>query len=298
MAWRPKRRERDLERELRSHLDLEAEERRQEGLSPQEARYAAQRAFGNTALVKEDVRAMWTWAWFDSLAKDLRYALRTMRNNAGFSAAAILSLALGIGANTAIFSLIDALLLRSLPVANPAELVQMMLVQRGRPVNSFGYPSIGALAGRTEIFSGVGGFSRAFFNVAGRDGSERVIGAWVTGGYYPTLGIGAFAGRLLTPDDDRLGAPPAAVLSYPYWESRFGRDFGAIGRSIRIEGQPVRIVGVSPRGFTGANVGDAANLTLPLAVLPQLFPERAQQLESGSQWLRVLARPQPGISIA
>ncbi len=298
MWWKRKQHEHDLERELRSHLDLEVEERLHDGLSPRDARYAAQRALGNTALIQENTRAMWTWASLDPLTKDLRYAFRTIRNNAAFSTAAILSLALGIGANTAIFSLIDALLLRSLPVRNPAELVQLFLVEQGHLGNSFGYPSIGALASLTDTFAGVGGFTSASFNVTSPEGTERVSGAWVTGGFYPALGLEPFAGRLLTPDDDRPGAPPAAVLSYSYWENRFARDFGVVGRSFELEGKPVAIVGISPRGFDGANVGDRANVTLALAALPQLFPERFQQLESGSQWLRVLARPRPGVSIA
>jgi predicted permease len=296
--WFRKSPEQDLERELHSHLELEAEEQRGSGLSPDDAPSAAQRAFGNTTLVMEDMRAMWTWTPIDRLAQDLRYALRTMRKNLGFSAAAILSLALGIGANTAIFSLIDTLLLRSLPVRNPAELVQVMLVEQGHPGSSFGYPTIGALAARTDIFDGLCGFSSASFNLTSRDGSERVSGAWVTGEYYRTLGLEALAGRLLTPGDDQPGAPPVAVLSYAYWQTRFAGDFGVLGQSIRIGGKPVKIVGVSPRGFSGANVGDAANLTLPLAALAQVTPERAPQLASGSQWLRVLARPRPGISMA
>ena len=199
MGWFRKSREQDLERELRSHLELEAEEQRDSGLSPGDAPSAARRAFGNTTLVKEDMRAMWTWTTIDRLAQDLRYALRTMRKNPGFSAAAILSLALGIGANTAIFSLIDALLVRSLPVRNPTELVQVMLVEQGRPGNSFGYPTIGALAARTDIFAGLCGFSSASFNLASHEGNERVSGAWVTGEYYQTLGLEALAGRLLIP---------------------------------------------------------------------------------------------------
>ena len=254
--WFRKSPEQDLERELHSHLELEAEEQRGSGLSPDDAPSAAQRAFGNTTLVMEDMRAMWTWTPIDRLAQDLRYALRTMRKNLGFSAAAILSLALGIGANTAIFSLIDTLLLRSLPVRNPAELVQVLC-----------------------------GFSSASFNLTSRDGSERVSGAWVTGEYYRTLGLEALAGRLLTPGDDQPGAPPVAVLSYAYWQTRFAGDFGVLGQSIRIGGKPVKIVGVSPRGFSGANVGDAANLTLPLAALAQVTPERAPQLDrAGGPW--------------
>ena len=149
-----------------------------------------------------------------------------------------------------------------------------MLVEQGHPGNSFGYPSVGALAARTEIFAGLCGFSSASFNLTSRDGSERVTGAWVTGEYYQTLGLEAFAGRLLTPGDDQPGAPPVAVLSYDYWESRFAGNFDVIGQSRRIDGKPVKIVGISPRGFSGANVGDAANLTLPLAALAQLTPER------------------------
>jgi predicted permease len=298
VRWRRSHnRERDLERELRAHLDLEAEEFENAGLSAADARHSAQRALGNFTRIQEDIRAMTTLTVLDDLAKDLRYALRSMRANPGFAAAAILSLALGIGANTAIFTLIDSLLLRSLPVPNPEQLVQLQLVELGRPGNSIGYPAIGALANRTDIFAGVAGFSSASFNVSEHEGSERVGGAWVSGGYYPTLALRPIAGRLLTTEDDRPGAPPAAVLSYRYWQKHYNRDFGVVGRSVSIEGKPVAIVGVSPEGFLGANVGDAADLTLPLAVLAQLYPERAQQLESGSQWLRVLARPLPGVSM-
>ncbi|HLK62632.1 MAG TPA: ABC transporter permease [Bryobacteraceae bacterium] len=296
MIWRKQRREQDLERELRSHLELEAEEQLQAGASGLDARLAAQRAFGNIALVQEEIRSMWTWTLPEQIAKDVRHALRSIRGNAVFSAAAILSLALGIGANTAIFSLIDALLLRSLPVRNPGELVQLMLVERGRPGASLGYPSVVALSRLRDTFQGVAGFAPYGFEMTSGDAVERVPGAWVSGEYYPTLGVEPFLGRMLTPADDRPGAPPVAVLSYSYWENRFARDFGVIGRTLMLEGKPVSIVGVSPRGFDGASVGDASNLTVPFQALPQIFPERAERLESGSQWIRILARPQPGVT--
>ena len=299
MRWPSKReRERRIERELRAHLELEAEELQAAGMSPEDAALAARRGLGNAALTGEEMRAVWSWTALEQLLQDVRYAWRMLRNHPGFSAAAILSLALGIGANTAIFSLIDALLLRSLPVRNPGQLVQLYLVEQGRAVNSFGYPSIGALAARTDVFSGLCGFTAAAFNLTGSDTPERVSGAWVTGGYYRTLGVEALAGRVLTPDDDRPGRPLVAVIAYDYWASRFGRDFAIVGSNLQIEGQPVRIVGVSQRGFSGANVGEEANVTLPLAALAQLYPERAPNLESGSQWLRVLARPLPGVSLA
>jgi len=293
-----KQRERELEREIRSDLELEAAERQASGLSAEEARLAARRAFGNAGLVEEEVRKAWGWTFASQLTQDLRYALRTVRSNRAFSAAAIVSLALGIGANTAIFSLMDALMLRFLPVRNPGELAEVMLVEQGRPGDSFGYPPIAALAGRKDIFSGVAAFTSYSFNVTSGDGTVRLPGAWVTGEFYQMLGIEPLAGRLLTPEDDRRGAAPVAVLSYAYWKNHYGGDFGVVGQTIQIEKQPVPIIGVSPRGFEGANVGSAANITLALGTLPQLFPGRSRMLEAGAQWLRVLARPQPGISMA
>ena len=297
MFWRRQAREHELDREIRDHLELEAEEQRERGLNPEQARQAAQRAFGNAALAAEDTRAAWSWTTLDRLRQDVRYGLRTLRKNLAFTAAAVLSLALGIGANTAIFSLTNALMLRSLPVHNPQELVQVLLVQQGRQVNSFGYPAIRALAQRHDVFANLCGFSAAFFNLVSKDGAERVSGAWVTGGYYLALGLQPAAGRLLAPSDDAPGAPPVAVLSYDFWDRRFGRSPNAIGQTLPVEGKPVTIAGVSPPGFTGANVGNGADLTLALGALPQIYPERARNLESGSLWLRVLARPRPGMTM-
>lgn len=238
------------------------------------------------------------WSFASRLGQDLRYAIRTIPANRAFSAAAILSLALGIGANTAIFTLIDALLLRSLPVPNPTSLVKLQFAEQDQTGDRFSYPVVRALGERTDIFSGVGGFGGDSFNVSSGDDSQRVSGAWVTGGFYRTLGLQPFAGRFLTDNDDRLGNPPTSVLSYGYWENRFSGDLGAVGRSILIEGKPVTIVGISPKGFTGVNIGEAADITLPLAALPQLFPEHARALEAGRPWMMLLARPRTDISMA
>ena len=216
MGWRwwwKRNREEGLEREIQAHLELESEELQDAGLAAEDARLAARRALGNTTRIKEDIRIMWTWTALDHLAQDVRYALRAMRHNPAFTAAAVLSLGLGIGANTAIFSLIDALLLRSLPVRNPGQLVQLQLVEQRRPGSSFGYPSIRALAERTDVFAGLCGFTAASFNLTSRDGIERVAGAWVTGGYYPTLGLEPFAGRLLAADDDQPGSQATSTRS-------------------------------------------------------------------------------------
>jgi predicted permease len=290
MFWR-RRRERDLDRELHDHLALEAEERNSQA--------EACATLGNLALIKEDVREAWGWMWLDRLAQDLRFAFRTLRKSPAFAVTAVLSLALGIGASTAIFSLIDALLLRWLPVRSPQELVQLTIagVPRANPplMENFSYPLVKALETRREIFAGLCGFTGGRFPVGANDSVEETPGAWVAGAFYETLGLQPAAGRLLTRDDDHLGATPAAVISDGYWNRRFGRDPRIIGQSIPIFGKPVTIVGVSPAGFSGANVGQVADITLPLAVLPQVQPDEPYMIDAGSWWIRVVARPQPGI---
>ncbi len=242
---------------------------------------------------------MWGWMFLDRLAQDLSYALRGMRRSPGFTATAVVSLALGIGANSAIFSLIDAVLLRWLPVRDPQGLVQLIIRRPNpEPLDSFSYPLVLALAEQHDIFAGLCGFTGARFNVGQGDSLESTSGAWVSGGYYDTLGLQPAAGRLLTTGDDRPGAAPLAVITDEYWQRKFGRNPAAVGRQILLEGKPVTIAGVSPAAFTGANVGETADITLPLAVLPQFLVDGQYQVDAGSWWLRVLARPQPGMSPA
>ena len=291
MNWRQKR-ERDLERELRSHLEAESDERQGDV-------HAARRALGNLAQVKEDVREAWGWTWLERLVLDLRYALRTMRHSPGFTATAVLSLALGIGANTAIFSLIDALMLRWLPVRDPQELVQLTAAVRNQPPSaSLSYPVIRELAAQHDIFSGVFGFASAIFYSGPPNATERTTGAWVTGEFYETLGLTPVAGRLLTREDDDPGAPPAAVITEGYWERKFGRDPGVIGQTMLLENVPVTIVGVSPPGFNGTTIGWIADVSLPVGVAPQLLPDGASRLTNTARWLRVIARPKSGVSRA
>jgi predicted permease len=283
------RRDDDLDDEIRQHLRMAAEDRGEE---------AARREFGNIALIKEVTREMWGWTSLERFAQDLRYAFRGMRRSPAFTLTAVLSLALGIGANTAIFTLIDALLLRSLPVHSPARLVQLIIYQNGKPSESFSYPVVRALAEQKELFSTLAGFSGARFNVGTVDSVERTPGAWVSGEYYQMLGLLPVLGRLIEPADDKPRATPAAVITDDYWRRKFARDPHMVGRTILIESVPVTIVGVSPPGFSGANVGEVADITLPLASNTQLFPEMTGRLTADPQWLRILARPRPGISTA
>jgi predicted permease len=285
-----------LDDDIRDHLERETADNIDRGMTPDAARAAAHRAFGNVALIKEDTRAVWIPVWVDQVVQDVRYAVRTLRRSAGFSAVVVLTLALGIGLNTGIFGLIDALLLRSLPVRNPQELIALTRIQGNQSGESFSYPQVRFLAEQNDIFLSLCGSSVDTFNVGPPEALESTGGAWVSANYYETLGLVPVVGRLLAPDDDRPGASPAAVITDNYWARKFGRDPGAIGRPLLVEGVPVTIVGVSPPGFSGASVGNAADITLALSVLPQLKPERRSMLGVGGRWLKVLARPREGLS--
>jgi putative ABC transport system permease protein len=289
-------REAELAREVASHLALLEDEFRRRGMSVEEARFAARRAFGGVEQTKEVQRDARSFRWISDLWHDVRYASRDLARHSGFALATILILAFGIGANTAIFSLIDSLLLRTLPVQEPHRLVQILLILRGQRVDSMSYPVVRALQEQPDLFAGVCGFSGASFSAGPRGAAERTAGAWVSGGCFQALGIQPFMGRLLGPDDDNPGAAPAAIVSYGFWERRLARDPLVIGQPILLDGRPVTIVGVTARGFTGAEVGWVADVTLPLAAIPVLQPGSVL-LEPNQQWLRVLARLRPDGSI-
>lgn len=294
------RTERDLNDELEAFVDMAAADRMQDGTAPAEAQRLAVLHLGGIEQAKERVRSGRHGASLDEVGRDVRYAFRTFVRNPGFTVIVVLTLALGIGANTAIFSLIDALMLRWLPVRNPHELVQVTF----RPANptespgaSFSYAIVRAFDEQDEIFADVAGFSGFSFDVGPSGSVSRVPGAIVTGGYYETLGLNPVLGRLLTRDDDEAGAPLVAVLSHGYWERQLARSRDVVGQAVRINGVPVTVVGVSPSGFVGANVGSIADITMAVAALPQVSPSAAPLLGTGNFWLRVLARPRPGVSV-
>ncbi|QOY86594.1 ABC transporter permease [Paludibaculum fermentans] len=254
---------------------------------------------GNLTRVAEEGRAAWNWTWLEQLYRDAQYAFRTLRRNPAFTATAVLSLALGIGANTAIFSLVDALMLRWLPVRDPQALVQVKMGTSKSEFagDTFSYAIVNALAEERTLFEGVCGFSGTEFTIGPVGSLSRVPGAWVTGAYYETLGLNPELGRLLTRTDDQPGAAPAAVISDGYWSRQYARSPGVIGQTIPMNGKAVPIVGVSPAGFTGANVGSPADITIAVAALPSLQPVDEPLLGRGNYWLRVLARPRPGLSV-
>jgi putative ABC transport system permease protein len=282
--------EAELEAELRDHLERQVADYIRDGYTEQEARRRARLEFGGVEQVKELCRDARGTRLVEELAQDVGYAARLFRKSPGFTAVAVLTLALGLGANMAVFGLVEALLMRPLPVRNPGELIVLIRVQGPSTAEHFDLPQVTHLAAQSAIFSSLCAFGTDTFNVGNADTLEPTPGAWVTGSYYETLGLQSVAGRLLTPEDDRLGAPVAAVITYDYWTRKFARDPGIIGRHILIDGVPVTIVGVTPPKFTGAVVGEAAAITLAINVRPQVQPDRASFLEAGARWLRILAR--------
>jgi putative ABC transport system permease protein len=290
--------ENELRDEIRFHLDARAADLVRRGLSPADAARQARLEFGPIEKQKDEARASAGMRLMDEVIGDVRYALRASARNKGFAAAAIVTLALGIGANTAIFTLIDALIIRTLPVSRPEQLLQLRLgsAQDTEGYASLSYPMIRALDGERDLFAGVAGFT-AFSLSTGRDDTlRRVRAAAVTGAFYDTLGLRPAAGRLLTRGDDVVGAPLVAVASFSYWQHELAGNPAAVGSTILIDGIPVDVVGVSPRGFTGATVGAVADLTVPVAAIARVNPNSAPLLGPGNSWLRVLARPRAGVA--
>lgn len=286
-----------LEDELRFHIDMAVESYLRQGLASEEARRRAHADFGGLQQIREHYGDQKGLPLFETTLQDLRYGLRALGANRTFTAMAVLSLALGIGANTAIFSLLYALLLRPLPVPNPGEIVEVNITVAGKPSDSFSYPVIQALAARKDVFAALGGFAANSFTVGPPSATVRTPGAWVSGGFFQTLQLTPAAGRLLTPEDDQPGGGLVAVATDAYWERRFQRSPSAVGATLLVEGLRVTIVGVTPPGFTGANVGEIADLTLPYQFLSHLSPGPQGQLQVGPKFSRILARPARGLSI-
>jgi predicted permease len=231
---------------------------------------------------------------------DLRYALRMLRKRPGFSVVAVLTLALGIGANAAIFSLTDAVLLQSLPVKQPQQLVAFTTIdQKADSNNSFSYPMYQDLRDKNEVFSGVIARGGAQMSISYEGRNDRVRGELVSGNYFDVLGVRPWAGRLFTQEDDRTpGAHPVAVLSYDFWERRFGKDQNIVGKTILVNEHPITVVGVSPPSFYGTEISGHADVRVPLMMTTVYNPLPKTRLTSRRhQWLTVMARRKEGVSL-
>jgi predicted permease len=295
-----KQRERDLERELRSDLELEAEEQQESGLSPEDARYAARRAFGNTTLVREEVREMWGWTFLERLWQDVRYAARMLRNTPAFTVVAVLSLALGIGANTAIFSLLNAIILRLLPVPDPHQIVQFTYTFPSDGPNNwnsyFGYPQLERFRTQATAISGIFGGTQINRVNVGWNGTAGLAQCDAyTDNFFSVLGIAPQLGRLFVTGDDREGAD-VAVLSDRYWRSRFAADPAIVGQSVLINQIPFTVIGIAPPEFSGIYVGAVRDIWVPLRALDRFTRDPNRWHASFTSWLRVAGRLRPGVS--
>jgi macrolide transport system ATP-binding/permease protein len=294
------KRENDLDREIRAHLELEAEERQEAGSAAEDAGYAARRAFGNPTLVKEDVRAIWGWTSVEAWLQDIRYGLRLLRRYPAFTLFAVASLGLGIGATVAVFSLFDAIVLRQLPVRDPERLVVASFGGIGptgpRYNYSMPYPPFVQMRDRNTTLEGLfatNPFGRV--NVTLRGEPDIAEGLYVTGGYYEVLGIRPSLGRLLTAEDDRL-TNPVAVLNHAYWQRRFGGRPEVLGAAITLNNVPFTIVGVEPRGFFGTEVGRPSDISIPMRTR-DLLSEGDPLWNSFGTWIYVMGRLKPGVSL-
>jgi macrolide transport system ATP-binding/permease protein len=313
-----RRKEAELREELQFHLEEEAERR---GLP------AARRELGNITQLREDTRSAWGWTLVEQFGQDLGYAFRTMGANKLFSLLAITSLALGIGANTAIYSFMDAILLRALPVQDPESLVVLNWHAKqaqwgsfvmhsingstfddpksGTTAGIFPYPAFELFQKNDSIFSSVFAYHPARgLNLTFTAQADLANGEYVSGDYFRGLAVVPAAGRLILPDDDRVGAPPVAVISYALCQRRFGEPAKAAGQRILINNLPFVIAGVTPPGFFGIDPGAAPDVYLPMhanlsaEAADQFGPQTAEYLDRNYYWIEVMARLRPGVSLA
>jgi putative ABC transport system permease protein len=285
----------EITREMRFHLAERADDLVASGMAPDAAQREARRRFGSLAYQGERTRERDLFGWLDSLIGDVRYAFRALRTAPAFATVAILSLALGIGANTAVFSVINALVLRSLPVNHPEELVAVI---RGEGGMIFTNPLWEAIRDRQDMFSGVFATGMTNFNLTTGGEARRVDASMVSGDYFATLGVRPVAGRLIARADDYRGCPGVAVLSEGFWSSHYSADPGVIGKSILLDGHPYDIIGVSDGRFFGVSVGQRPQLFVPLCT-EKIFRGANSQLDERSSWfLEIVGRPKPGLTRA
>ena len=294
--WKRRELDQDLEEEMRFHMEMKATAGAENVPVPDEARRMARIGFGNATLWREICREAWGWSSVERLLQDLRYGARVLRNAPGFTAVAVLSLALGIGANTAIFSLLDTVLLRMLPVEDPARLFFVENVGARGGGGAPPYPCFEEFRDRNHYFSGLSAFSANATRITIDGRPEQVMAQFASGNYFATLGVRAWIGRTFGPADDSVigkGGPdgPLAVISYAYWQRRFGMSPSAIGKVVQLHNTAVKIAGVTPPGFFGLQPGLDVDVTVPM-----MLADADMLREKGSWWFHAAGRLKPGAS--
>jgi macrolide transport system ATP-binding/permease protein len=302
-----------LENEMQFHLEEQIAENLAAGMTPEEARSAALRTFGNRTRAKEDAWEAWGWSWLEQIVQDIRYGLRQLRKVPGFTATAVLTLALGIGANAAIFTLVNAVMLNSLPVADPKTLVRLGdtdaccsnsgVIEDGN-FALFSTATYELLRENVPEFQELAAMEAGFAYaplIARRDGTQEdarsVMAEFVSGNYFRTFGLRPAAGRLFADDDDRKGAPTVAVLSYDRWKNAYGSDPSVVGSTFWINTKAVTIAGIAPAGFFGDRLSSTPpDFYLPIEIAPVL--EAAPYVHnSDTYWLYMIGRVRPGVNL-
>jgi predicted permease len=325
----------DLDEELRIHLEMLVEENVRRGMSVEAARYAARRSFGGLEQTKEAYRDQRGLPVVETLMQDIRYGFRMLRKNPSFTAVAVLTLALGIGANTAIFSVVDAVMLEMLPVRSPQQLIQCKWTSKDWPSvvedlegsnrkdpatlgwisESFPYPAFEAMRNRSTSFSEVFAFAANLptFNVQFNGNADSASCQPVSGNYFNGLGVQTALGRPIIPSDDEAAAPPVAVFSYSFWQRKLGADDSVVGKSIMVDSIPLTVAGVAPPEFFGTQPGSSVDVWVPLHTYPRLLQSvtyvgpaqyggdtdaaaAAYWEKPGTWWLVVMGRLKPGVS--
>ena len=297
----------DLEEEMRLHLDLREQEQCEAGLSRQAAHQAAYRRFGNPTAIKEKSHTTWGWDWLEDFFEDIGYGFRSMLRSPALTAVALLSLALGIGANTAIFSFLDAVMLRSLPVKDPSQLVLLGEGDDYGVTDAYGsttlysYPFYRQMQQKNAVFSDVAAIcsteKSVHGTIDGRDDVEEMHIALVSGTYFPTLGVQPALGRALTDEDDNTeGDHPVAVVSYAWWKRALAGDPAVLNRKIKLGTTIFNIVGVAPPEFFGTKVGEAPDIWVPLSMMSSVPPGFNGYKHDFYQAMHLIGRMKPGVS--
>ena len=298
-----RRQENDLDNEIRDYIERETSDNIARGMSPADARHAAMRKFGQPILnVKEDTRAVWGWIWFERLWQDLRHGTRMLRKTPGFTVVAVLSLAIGIGANSAMFSLADAILLRPLPISHPSEVVTISSVS----LNGSGgtsYPDYLDFRDHTRSFAGLVAFTTYTFGFSPKPGvlPQMKLGMFVTGNFFRAMGVEPELGRAFRPDEDQVPRrDTVVVLSHDLWEKQLASDHSVIGSKVRLSGIDFTVIGVAPARFTGMDQYLRPAFYVPIMMQPRITNDPQDHFLDGRdrRELSVKGRLKPGVSLA
>ena len=293
----------ELVREIESHLEMQVQDNLRLGMSPNEARRAAVLKFGGIEPAKESYRDQRGLPWLANVTRDFRYGLRELRRGPGFALTIVLLLALGIGANTAIFSLTNQILLSVLPVKEPHKLV--LLNWRGQFIggsahgwkDTFSYPAYIELRDANQVvFSGIAARFESPVDVSDNGFAERANAELVSGNYFDVLGVTAALGRTLTPGEDKIkDGEPYVVLSYEYWQRRFGGSHDVLNRVIDVNGYPMTVIGIAQKGYGGVDMLSPSDVYIPMQMKLVVTPSWDDRLRRDSIWLKIVARLAPGV---